>query len=60
MQAPVWRESMPGELRCTVLCHEHAWVLAALVGLTREERPAAWMQNRRALSLCAFGTRISP
>jgi hypothetical protein len=58
MVGQVWRDELPGELRCAVLCHPDAWILAGLVGLQREDSAEAWMQNKRALELCAFGTRI--
>jgi hypothetical protein len=56
--APVAHEDLPGELRCRVMCHDDVWVLAGLLGLTRETNLQAWMQNKRALDVVTFGLKF--
>jgi hypothetical protein len=40
------------------MCHDDVWVLAGLLGLTRETQLQAWMQNKRALDLMTFGLKF--
>ena len=58
--AQVRREELPGELRCRVLCHPRVWVLAGVLGLTREEDVDAWMQNKRVLDVMIATLRLKP
>ncbi|RLB61359.1 MAG: hypothetical protein DRI90_11575 [Deltaproteobacteria bacterium] len=58
--APVLRDDLPGELRCRVLCHPRVWVLAGVLGLTREDDVDAWMQNKRVLDLMMSTLRLKP
>jgi hypothetical protein len=45
------RKGKPGELRCRVMLHERAWVIAGVVGPRREGDPFAWMRNKRVLDV---------
>ncbi|HHH30293.1 MAG TPA: hypothetical protein ENK57_18395 [Polyangiaceae bacterium] len=47
----VSRHGAGGELTCVVLLHEHAWVVAGVLGPTRDDDRDAWMRNRRALDV---------
>jgi hypothetical protein len=58
--APVRRDDLPGELRCRVLCHPRVWVLAGVLGLTREDDVDAWMQNKRVLDVMMSTLRLKP
>ena len=58
--APVRRDGLPGELRCRVLCHPRVWVLAGVLGLTREDDVDAWMQNKRVLDVMMSTLRLKP
>jgi len=49
--ANVEKNGAPGELRCRVWMHEHAWVLAAVFGARRDDDRGAWMRNKRALDV---------
>lgn len=60
LSAPVWREGMPGEVRCRVMCHERVWALGGVLTLRREENATAWMQNKRALDLVTSSLRLLP
>lgn len=41
----------PGELRCRVLMHKKAWVIAGVLGPVRKDSALAWMQNKRVLDI---------
>lgn len=45
------RHGVAGELRCDVLLHDHAWVVAGVLGPTRDDDRDAWMRNKRALDI---------
>jgi hypothetical protein len=45
------RKGKPGELRCRVMLHERAWVIAGVVGPRREDAGFAWMRNKRVLDI---------
>jgi hypothetical protein len=47
----VSRHGARGEVRCQVLMHEHAWVVAGVLGPPRDEDAGAWMRNKRALDV---------
>jgi hypothetical protein len=47
----VTRHGQPGELRCRVLLHRRAWVIAGVLGPVREEGVLSWMQNKRTLDI---------
>lgn len=49
--SPIQKGANPGELRCRVLMHAQAWVVAGVVGPTRKESALAWMQNKRAIDI---------
>jgi hypothetical protein len=50
----------PGELRCRVLMHKRVWVIAGVLGPTRETNALAWMQNKRTLDLVTSNLRLKP
>jgi hypothetical protein len=59
LESPVTRsQSLPGELRCRVLRHAQAWVLAGVLGPRREDDPEAWEQDRRALDVLTTSMKI--
>ncbi|MEQ9320000.1 MAG: hypothetical protein RIF41_12625 [Polyangiaceae bacterium] len=47
----VTRHGAGGELTCDVLLHEHAWIVAGVLGPTRDADRDAWMRNKRALDI---------
>jgi hypothetical protein len=53
-------ETYQGELRYRVLAHPKLWVVAGLVGVSREEDASAWMQNKRALDILTRSLRLCP
>ncbi len=57
--SPVTRkDAAPGEVRCRVLVHPRAWVIAGVLSPRREDDPAAWTQNQRALDVVTSTLRI--
>ncbi len=58
LSAPVWRDELPGEVRCRVLLHEKVWVLAGVLSVRREEDVMAWMENKRALDVVTRSLRF--
>ena len=40
-----------GEVRCRVMLSSRVWVVAGVVGPTRDDAPFCWMQNKRALDI---------
>jgi hypothetical protein len=51
-------ESAVAEARCRVMLHDHYWVVAGLLGATREDDFQAWASNKRALDLATFLMRL--
>lgn len=49
--ADTTRKGKPGELRCRVMLHERAWVIAGVVGPRRDDAAFAWMRNKRVLDV---------
>jgi hypothetical protein len=47
----VTKSGNPGELRCRVLMHKKAWVIAGVLGPVRSDSALAWMQNKRVLDI---------
>ncbi len=47
----VSKNGNPGELRCRVLMHKKAWVIAGVLGPVRKDSALAWMQNKRVLDI---------
>jgi hypothetical protein len=45
------RKGKPGELRCRVMLHERAWVIAGVIGQRRDDDSFAWMRNKRVLDV---------
>jgi hypothetical protein len=59
LESPVLRSgAVPGEVRCRVLRHERAWVIAGMLSPRREDDPPAWDENRRTLDLVTRTFRI--
>jgi hypothetical protein len=48
---PIRRGEAEGELRCRVMMHEHAWIVAGVLGPSVEVDDDAWMRNKRMLDL---------
>ncbi len=48
---PVKKGQNPGELRCRVLMHKQAWVIAGVLGPIRKDSALAWMQNKRVIDI---------
>lgn len=57
---PLRRGEAEGELRCRVMMHEHAWVVAGVLGSTREEDEDAWMRNKRVLDVVSCTLELAP
>lgn len=53
-----------GELRCRVMMHKHAWVIAAVIGPAADHSApdslehASWMRNRRALDVATSSLKM--
>ncbi len=41
----------PAEVRCRVMMNERVWVVAGVLGPTRDDDAFAWMQNKRTLDI---------
>ncbi len=58
--SPFNRKGGTGEVRCRILQHPRAWVVAGVVGPNREADVAAWMQCKRALDIAALALELRP
>ncbi|MBW2524109.1 MAG: hypothetical protein JRI23_08035 [Deltaproteobacteria bacterium] len=54
----VRRDDAEGELRCRVLLHDHAWVVAGVMGPPVDVDDDAWMRNKRLLDLASSTLEI--
>lgn len=50
----------PCEVRCSVMAHEKAWLVAGVLGPTRPVNALAWMQNKRTLDVLAATLEFQP
>lgn len=55
---PVKKGENPGELRCRVLMHKKAWVIAGVLGPVRKDSALAWMQNKRVLDIVTSTLKV--
>lgn len=58
--SPINRRGSTGEVRCRILLHPRAWVVAGVVGPNREADVASWMQCKRALDIAALALEFRP
>ncbi len=56
--SPVKKGQNPGEVRCRVLMHKNAWVIAGVLGPIRKDSALAWMQNKRVLDIVTSTLKI--
>jgi hypothetical protein len=54
----VERQGLAGELRCRVLRHKNAWVVASVLGPARRDDVEAWMRNKRQLDVATATLEI--
>ncbi|HEX4405608.1 MAG TPA: hypothetical protein VH560_12305 [Polyangia bacterium] len=54
------RKGRASEVRCRVMLHERAWVIAGVVGSKREDDAFAWMRNQRVLDVVTSTLVIRP
>jgi hypothetical protein len=54
----VQKNGHPGELRCRVLMHKKAWVIAGVLGPVRKDSALAWMQNKRILDIVTSTLKV--
>jgi hypothetical protein len=55
---PVSHLGTEGELRCRVMLHRSAWIVAGVMGATRGADGLAWMRNKRALDIATATLEI--
>ena len=57
--APPGAEPVRCELRCMILAHERAWLVAGVLGPARHDAPIAWARNKRVLDIVTSSVRFA-
>ncbi|MBI4951193.1 MAG: hypothetical protein HY908_04110 [Myxococcales bacterium] len=55
---PIVKDQARGELRCRVMLHERAWLVAGVLGPARARDRDAWMRNKRVLDVVTATFRV--